>query len=84
MAKLTLLLFATARQAVGRGQIPWEIPANGTTLGELLARVTHQHPELAPIVRISRFVRNGEYVTARSTRLHPGDEVAIHPPYSGG
>jgi molybdopterin converting factor small subunit len=36
------------------------------------------------VLVISRFVRNGEYLPGPVGRLSGGDELAIHPPYSGG
>ncbi|MCI4329215.1 MAG: MoaD/ThiS family protein [Thermoplasmata archaeon] len=83
-AQVRVHLFATAREAVGAGELRWEIPGNGSTLTELLARLSEAHPRLLPILPGSRLLVNGQYVRPSGTRVRDGDEVAIHPPYSGG
>ncbi|MCI4369279.1 MAG: MoaD/ThiS family protein [Thermoplasmata archaeon] len=83
-AKVRVLLFASAREAVGASQLEWPVPSGGSELAELLLALVRKHPRLAPILKVSRFVRNGEYLAARHGSIHPGDEVAIHPPYGGG
>ncbi len=79
-----LILFATAREAVGVSTLTREVPAGGVLLSALLAALVHEHPRLGPILATARFVRNGQYVAGDRVRVHPGDEIAIHPPYSGG
>ncbi len=81
---MRVLLFATAREAVGRPAVDRPVPATGVTLGALLDDLAREHRRLAPVLRVSRFVRNGRYVRGRSARVRPGDEVAVHPPFSGG
>jgi molybdopterin converting factor small subunit len=53
-------------------------------VGALLDEVTHLHPGLRPILRSSRVLVNGDPVNPATTAIHPGDELAVHPPYSGG
>lgn len=79
-----VLLFATAREAVGRAELLREVPAGGVSVAAFLSELLREFPQLAPATRGSRFVVNGEYVRGRSGRLVPGDEFAIHPPFSGG
>lgn len=76
--------FATAREAVGLSSQVWPVPARGVPVRSLLQALTERYPRLAPVARHSRFVHNGEYVTNLSQPIRPGDEFAIHPPYSGG
>jgi len=83
-ARATILLFATARLAVGRPEIAWSVDAKGTTVGALVRSLGGRYPKLAPILATCRFVLNGRYVANRATRVRPGDEFAIHPPYGGG
>ncbi|MFZ0700103.1 MAG: MoaD/ThiS family protein [Thermoplasmata archaeon] len=82
--RLKVLLFATAREAVGRPRIDVEIPKSGSTVRQVVVLLARDYPRLAGILTSCRFTRNGEYVQGWSARVRPGDEFAIHPPYSGG
>ncbi|MCI4321723.1 MAG: MoaD/ThiS family protein [Thermoplasmata archaeon] len=77
-------LYATAREAVGNARLERPAGPHGVSVGGLLDALSHDYPALAPILRHARFARNGSYLRGRSGRLRPGDELAIHPPYSGG
>lgn len=79
-----ILLFASAREAVGRATLSRSVPRDGIALEELLAGLAAEYPRLVGVLRISRVVQNGEFLARRSGRVGPGDEIAIHPPYSGG
>ncbi len=79
-----VVLFATARTAVGQGQFDRPVPEGGVEVRAFLAELTRDFPALRRIIPLSRFVRNGEYLSSVRGRLKPGDEFAIHPPYSGG
>jgi len=79
-----ILLFATARAAVGRPEIEWTVPADGMPARALAADLAKAYPRLAPTLRASRLVRNGRPIGRPSERVRPGDEFAIHPPYGGG
>lgn len=81
---LELLFFATAREAVGRPRVEWAIGEDGEELGSVLDRLRSEYPRLRPILATSRFVLNGRYLRGRTARVRPGDELAVHPPYSGG
>ena len=79
-----MLLFASAREAAGRGALPWPVPPEGLTAAALVAAIGAKFPRLKPTLATSRFVRNGGYLDDLETRLRPGDEFAVHPPYGGG
>jgi molybdopterin converting factor small subunit len=79
-----VVFYATAREAVGRSRLERPIANDGVGLDELLAALASEFPRLPKVLSASRLVVNGEYVTAPGTRVRPGDEVAVHPPYSGG
>lgn len=53
-------------------------------MAEVLRVLRQQYPRLGPILASSRLVRNGDFLHGRSGSVRPGDELAIHPPYSGG
>lgn len=79
-----LVFFASAREIVGTPSLEWDIPASGCTLATVLSDLTQRHPKLKPLLKGSRLVRNGDYVRGSRAHVSPGDEIAIHPPYSGG
>jgi molybdopterin converting factor small subunit len=79
-----VLFFATARAAVGRASLDWPVPRSGVPADELARALAQEYPKLAPVLRASRLVRNGEYLRRRNERVRPGDEFAVHPPYGGG
>ncbi len=81
---VTVLLFGPARQATGTGELAWPVSLGGIPAQTLLRELARRFPRLAPTLRVSRFVRNGRYLARLSTRLRPGDEFAVHPPYGGG
>ena len=83
-ATVHVLLFATARTAVGHSELDWPVPPSGVAAGALADEISRAHPRLAPVLKVSRLVRNGRPVERPSTRIRPGDEFAIHPPYGGG
>jgi molybdopterin converting factor small subunit len=77
-------LFASAREAAGTGRLDWTGPSDGLTAAELVRQLGEAYPRLRPILRTSRFVRNGVYLARTSEKIRPGDEFAVHPPYGGG
>jgi molybdopterin converting factor small subunit len=77
-------LFATAREAAGTDWIRHDTGPGGIALRDLLKELGDGRPALARILRHARFARNGTYIRGPGTRLRAGDELAVHPPYSGG
>jgi molybdopterin converting factor small subunit len=77
-------LYATAREAAGTATIRRPTGPEGVELRTLLGELSESHPPLEVILRHARFARNGTYLRGVRTRLLAGDELAIHPPYSGG
>lgn len=75
-------LFASFRQAVGSPSLELDLTAE-PSVGELLARLRVDVPELGPAVDRAMVAVNLEYVGPEH-RLAAGDEVAIIPPVSGG
>ena len=82
--EVRILLFGPARAAVGRPALDRALgPALGT-VGDVVDGLGDEFPALRPVLRTSRFALNGRYGADRATRLVDGDELAVHPPYSGG
>ncbi len=74
---LEVKLFAMLRERAGSGSIEVEVP-EGATVGELIGELS----ELIGAMPVRAAV-NREY-SSESAVLHPGDEIALIPPVSGG
>ncbi len=79
-----LLFFATAREAIGRPRLERPVGSEGIAVADLVDALAREYPRLAPVLRTSRLVLNGRYLRGTGGRVGPGDELAVHPPYSGG
>ena len=77
-----VLLFATLRDAVGRGEMVVDLPA-GATGADLLDRLGADHEAVASHRPVVRLAVNRRYAPAE-TALADGDEVALITPVSGG
>ena len=82
--RVTVLLFAMARAAVGKPRLDWPVEPAGVSARALVRSLGNSYPTLRPTLRASRFVLNGNYLSNLATRVRPGDEFAVHPPYGGG
>lgn len=81
-AKVTVLFFASARDAAGRSSEVVQLTGPATA-SDLLEKVVSDHPRLAAVVRSVRLSVNCELV-AGDAKLKDGDEVGILPPVAGG
>jgi molybdopterin converting factor small subunit len=79
-----VLFFATAREATGQRFVESPVSPQGIPVHQLLDELGSRYPALEAILRSSRIVLNGQYLTSLRGRVRPGDELAVHPPYSGG
>lgn len=81
-AGVTVLLFAAARAAAGRGRL--EVPyRQGLTAAEVWKNLESDSPALAPLAGSVSVAVNHRFVP-RDTVLAAGDELAFLPPVSGG
>jgi molybdopterin converting factor small subunit len=82
---VTLLLFAAAREAAGRGVDEYDL-ATAFSVGALLdAAGSAYGSTFEAVLATARVWVNGdEPADGRATRLVDGDEVAVLPPVSGG
>lgn len=79
---ITVLLFAAAREAAGRGRL--EVPPTpGLTAGAVWERLVAEHPTLAPLSASISVAVNHRF-RPKDTQIEPGDELAFLPPVSGG
>jgi molybdopterin synthase sulfur carrier subunit len=85
-APLTILYFAWLRERTGTALESVALPAEVTTVGELVAWLAARGPGHASAFANRRTVRcavNQEFADP-TTRVGPGDEVAFFPPVTGG
>lgn len=75
--RVTVRLFAALRERAGREALELELP-DGATAADALAAVADLAAGSSLVLAVNR-----EYATPE-TRLHPGDELAVVPPVSGG
>jgi sulfur-carrier protein len=82
VARVRLLLFASAREAAGRGHDNLD----ADRLGDALAWARHEYgTEFGAVLDRARVWVNGDEPTeGDATPLTDGDEVAVLPPVSGG
>ena len=78
-----MLSFATALDAVGSAETEHELP-DGSTIADLIERLTAAYPNLAPLWPRLAVAVDGEVAADRAAPLHDGAEVALLPPVSGG
>ena len=79
--RVLVRLFASYREAAGRGHFDLELPA-GSTVRDAVARIVKEHPLIAEGRQVV-IARNRDYAEM-DTPLADGDEVALIPPVSGG
>ncbi|MBI3088444.1 MAG: MoaD/ThiS family protein [Candidatus Omnitrophica bacterium] len=77
-----VLCLAQLRGRIGGSETAVPLP-NGATGRDLLRLLKNRHPQVEPLLEVSRLAVNCEYVPA-DAELHDGDEVVIIPPVSGG
>ncbi len=75
-------LFAKAAEITGTRQITLQLSGE-ETVGTLFRKIAINHPELSELKASLRFAVNHEF-SDDTRRLHPGDEIALIPPVSGG
>src|SRR3954453_22267908 len=80
--RVTLRLFALARQRAGRAELALELP-DGATVADLKRALAAGCPELAPLVPNVMIAVDSEYA-GDDVAIAPGAEVAVIPPVSGG
>lgn len=82
MPTVTVLYFAQVGERLQREREQLELP-EATSSGEILAALALRHPAAAELVAHSRLAVDCDFVDG-AVRLHPGSEVAVIPPVSGG
>ena len=83
---MKLLYFAWLRAKIGTSEEMVELPAEVTTVGNLLEWLKRRGPRFADALSDASVVRvavNQDYVPWDHP-VRPGDEVALFPPVTGG
>ncbi|CAN5693784.1 MoaD/ThiS family protein [soil metagenome] len=80
--KVTLQVFAIARQKLGRPAIEIDL-TDPATVADLKRSLAEQYPSLAPLLPSLRIAVDSEYVQDDQL-IPPGAELAAIPPVSGG
>jgi molybdopterin converting factor subunit 1 len=80
--RVTVRLFASQRETLGRSSLEVDVP-DGTTAAGAFARLAQSHRELAAPEGSIAFAVNREHAEPE-TALHDGDELALLPPVAGG
>ena len=78
---VTVLLFASYADALGAPSLTLELPADAT-VADVLAEVARRPG--AGMLPASPLVAVNQRYAPASTRVRPGDEVALIPPVAGG
>ena len=79
---VTVKFFGAAADLAGVREIEVSVEA-GATLASLWTIVAERHPALSPMQDALAYAINNEYAKWPDA-VHPGDEVAVLPPVSGG
>jgi molybdopterin converting factor subunit 1 len=80
--RVTILLFARAKDLAGADRLVLELPA-GATVGQLREALARQAPSLAGLLPRSAIAVQGEYAGDEVAVPEQAD-VALIPPVSGG
>jgi molybdopterin synthase catalytic subunit len=80
--KVSLLLFASLRDAIGERSLRMELD-EGSTVADLKRRLGVEYPRVEPMLQTVVCAIDDDYVSFEQA-LHDGAEVALIPPVSGG
>jgi molybdenum cofactor cytidylyltransferase len=82
-SRLTIRLFAVARQKAGKPEVEVELPSLPATVGDLRLALAMQHPALASLAPSVMIAVDSDYA-ADETMIISGAKLALIPPVSGG
>ena len=80
--KLSVKLFAVAKERAGRSAIEIELP-DGATVRQLRGAIVEQFPPLADVMRHARLAVDNDYAGDAAV-IGSAAEIALIPPVSGG
>lgn len=83
--KVTVLLFAMAREIVDSSSVELELPDGEATSKSLTAALVSEYPALSDVMKTAMLAVNRKYVDKdEDIAVRATDEVAVIPPVSGG
>lgn len=83
--KVTVLLFAMARELVDSSSVELELPDGEATTKTLTAALVSEYPALSSVMRTAMLAVNRKYVDGdEDLAVSSKDEIAVIPPVSGG
>ena len=80
--KVTVKMFAAARDAVGNSEVMVDLPELGR-VSDLRIALEAEYPQLAPLLAQTLFAINAQYAD-EETQIPLNGEIACIPPVSGG
>lgn len=80
--KITLILFASAREIAGREKVEVELK-EGARIGDCKEALLKMFPAIKKIIDKCSYAVNMD-IKGEDSLLNEGDEVAVLPPVSGG
>jgi sulfur-carrier protein len=80
--KVTVKLFAAARDLVGKPEVTFEV-ADVATVADLRELLAERYPPVAPLVSRAMFAIDARYASD-GDRVLATQEIACIPPVSGG
>jgi molybdopterin synthase sulfur carrier subunit len=80
--RVTVKMFAAAREAVGASEVTVEV-ADTTTVADLRRAMIAEFPQLSAFVDRAMFAINAKYASNEEL-LSAGSDIACIPPVSGG
>ena len=83
--KVTVLLFANARELVDSSSVELELPDAEATSKSLTAALVSAYPALSDVMKTAMLAVNRKYVDKEEgIAVSATDEIAVIPPVSGG
>jgi molybdopterin converting factor subunit 1 len=83
--KVTVLLFAMARELVDSSSVELELPDTEATTRGITAALVREYPALSGVMRTAMLAVNRKYVDDdEDIAVTCKDEIAVIPPVSGG
>ncbi len=80
--RVTVKMFAAAREAVGASEVAMEVD-DGATVADLRCAMIDEYPQLESVVDRAMFAINARYAS-NEDKVSAESEVACIPPVSGG
>jgi molybdopterin converting factor subunit 1 len=80
--ELNVLYFAHVRERTGVSRETLQVDANAT-VGDVVRAIVERYPDLEVLLPSIRVAVDGEFAEL-SAQVHPGSEVVLIPPISGG